>query len=462
MISFLLLILYFVNIKSLTPLSECTLGRITAYEEYESGGSCGFGIPKIYGAAPNEAFYNNGEKCGICYELIGPNGVLYFMVDSHCPVKGNEASCSGDMLHFDLHKNGFLTIADQKLGKLNVTFRMVACNHEGNIIVKTKAKISEYYYAFVVMNHVIGLKKVYYSFDKNTWTGLERQGNYNEWKIERIQKWPLYLQFESISGEKVETQINELKAGFLHDTGVQFSIPKDMYYNVDTLKQISSPKKENCCKLNDAFTDIYDDGQFLGEWKDTSNCERNVEYTSGCMKGSNKCIKVELVDWSVFQFYNRIMPETKKYDSIEFYIKSENICENCLKLKTGENNFIKLSTNSANTWEKKIVKLSELGINQDKFRNFLFQGSKADSQVFYFDDIKLIKSDYVDNGLCASFSNNEKEDKPSSGSTVLVVIIIIIIVIAIGIGVFLFLKYKKKNDVISSNIESMPKNGLLK
>ena len=29
------------------------------------------------------------------------------MVDSKCPVKGNEASCSGDMFHFDLYKNAF-------------------------------------------------------------------------------------------------------------------------------------------------------------------------------------------------------------------------------------------------------------------------------------------------------------------------------------------------------------------
>ena len=134
MVKYLLILFYFFSLtRSLTPLSECTQGRITYYDEYTDGGSCGFGPPKIYGAAPNQAFYNNGEKCGICYELIGPNGILYFMVDSHCPVVGNEAACSGDMFHFDLHKNGFLTIADRELGKLNVTFRMVACNHEGNI-----------------------------------------------------------------------------------------------------------------------------------------------------------------------------------------------------------------------------------------------------------------------------------------------------------------------------------------
>ena len=135
----IVLLVQILLISSLKPLSECIQGRITHYIEYENGGSCGFGFPKIYGATPNEKFYNNGEKCGICYELVAPDGVLYFMVDSYCPVSGNEASCSGDMFYFDLHKNAFDSVVkDSSLGKLNITFRMVACNHEGNIILKTK------------------------------------------------------------------------------------------------------------------------------------------------------------------------------------------------------------------------------------------------------------------------------------------------------------------------------------
>ena len=88
-------------------------------------------------------------------ELIGTDGVLYFMVDSYCPVKGFEEVCGGDMLHFDIHKNGYNTIEKRKLGKVDFTFIMVACNHKGNIIIKTVEQASEYYYEFVVMNHVM-------------------------------------------------------------------------------------------------------------------------------------------------------------------------------------------------------------------------------------------------------------------------------------------------------------------
>ena len=444
MLNFLLVLANIFITNSLTPLSECIQGRITGYDEYQDGGSCGFGPPKIYGAAPNEAFYNNGEKCGICYELIGPDGVLYFMVDSYCPVLGNEKACSGDMLHFDLHRNGFSTIEKQDLGIVNVTFRMVACNHKGNIIVKTKKEVSQYYYEFVVMNHVIGLKKVYYSYDKKNWIGLERQGDYNHWRIGKIDNTPFYFQFESISGEKIMTKIDEIKAAYSHDTGVQFKVPKDMYFNVDKLTQISNTKKEECCKLNDAFTNIYNEGKYFGEWQYDTNCKINIENNSGCKEDSNKCIRVEFANWSYFQIRNRILIESKRYQAIEFYIKSEKECKNCLKIQLEKQQYL-LSTKKANVWEKIVVKFSDFGFKGDKVKVFLFQGTITDNQIFYFDDIKLVKSDYIDNGICYSYSKS-----PSSSTTaVLVVFFLIIVIAAVSIGAFWYIRYKRNNYKIN-------------
>ena len=445
--------------SSLTPLSECIEGRITAYTDYKSGGSCGFGPPKLYGAAPNEDFYNKGEKCGICYELIGPKGILYFMVDSFCPIEGNEASCSGDKFHFDLHKNGFLTIADEDLGKLNVTFRMVACNHNGNIIVKTKKEVSEYYYEFVVMNHKLGLKKVYYSFDQISWKELYRQKNYNHWKIEERVKLPLYLQFESISGEKVMTKIDEIKKGFSHDTGVQFYVPKDMYFTVDTLKDISGAQKEECCKLHDDFTQIYDEGKLWGEWLDTSTKghKPNLENTAGCLGSNSKCLKVELVEWSCLQFYNRIGIDIKRYSGIEFYLKSEKECNECLRLK-GKKEFFKIGTAAAGIWEKKFIQFEDLDFTES-FKSLLFQGNSKGNFIFYFDDIKLIKSkNHIDNGTCYEYSSDyylEKEESPSSNATTAVIVVfVILVVVGIGIGTFWYLRYKKRNS--NNDIENIP------
>ena len=92
---------------------------------------------------------------------------------------------------------------------------------------------------------------------------------------------------------------------------------------------------------------------------------------------------------------------------------------------------------------KKILNLSDLGITEDKFRNFLFQGSISQSQIIYFDDIKLVKSNYVDNGLCADNLNEE-----GGSSAALIIIIIILLLIGIGVGLFFFWRYKKRGGMM--------------
>jgi hypothetical protein len=81
-------------------------------------------------------------------------------------------------------------------------------------------------------------------------------------------------------------------------------------------------------------------------------------------------------------------------------MKSESTCYNCVSIKS--DNGVSLSTTKAGTWEKMTVSFSQLGITGGKFRNFLFQGNTASSQVFYLDDVKLIKSaSYTDSGKCS-------------------------------------------------------------
>ena len=69
-----------------------------------------------------------------------------------------------------------------------------------------------------------------------------------------------------------------------------------------------------------------------------------------------------------------------------------------------------MSTTSPGVWERKEILLSDLGIEEDRFKNILFQGSKADSQIFYFDKIKLVKSSFVDTGLCYGNEENEESE----------------------------------------------------
>lgn len=62
-----LLFFLLLSVYKFNPLSQCSNGVATFYEPYDSGASCGFGVPKMYGAALDGKIYNHGEKCDICY-----------------------------------------------------------------------------------------------------------------------------------------------------------------------------------------------------------------------------------------------------------------------------------------------------------------------------------------------------------------------------------------------------------
>ena len=401
---FLFFVLLVTEYKS-KPLSQCSNAVATFYEPYDKGGACGFGYPKMYGAAIDDKMYKLGEKCGICYELVGPKGAVKIMVDNYDP---DDEMAKDNWPHFDCHRNTFEQIAEVKWGVLNITWRMVSCGHEGNIMLNTFSGAHEYYYSFVVSNHEIGLKHVYYSSDNKEWTLLTRDGDYNRWTVPGQIKFPAYFQFESIDGEKVSTIINELKAGYSHDTGVQFKVP-EKYFDARSLVEV--PKiDEKCCKLFDAYTQIYYDGRFYSEWGDVSDSKK--DYNVNCVEEGKKCIKFEFSNWNVFKFMNRFKAEAQRYKAIEFYVKSETVCNNCLNIKFNNFNWHSISTSEANKWEKVILLLKDLGSESD-IESFMFQGASKDYLVIYFDQIKLVKSDYVDNGKC---SDKDDPDDRGSGS----------------------------------------------
>ena len=138
----------------------------------------------------------------------------------------------------------------------------------------------------------------------------------------------------------------------------------------------------------------------MGPWGDYSNCERDPKYTEDCFPGSNKCIKIALGNHTYFCLWSLVFPETQRYEGIEFLLKSESRCVNCLAISSEGSQKFLLSTTSPGIWEKKVVKLSELGIKTKKFKDFLFFANRKEKQIFYLDKIKLIKSDYVDKGMC--------------------------------------------------------------
>ena len=109
---------------------------------------------------------------------------------------------------------------------------------------------------------------------------------------------------------------------------------------------------------------------------------------------------------------NRFKVESKRYDAIEFYAKSESICKSCLKIMIDQNDWYSISLSDIDKWEKITIPLKDLGLqdNNNEFESFMFQGSSPESQIIYFDQIKLVKSKFEDNGKCDCDDNQDDND----------------------------------------------------
>ena len=125
-----------------------------------------------------------------------------------------------------------------------------------------------------------------------------------------------------------------------------------------------------------------------------------------------KCIKFEFSNWNVFKFMNRFKAEVKRYNAIEFYIKSESVCKSCLNIMLDGYNWHSFSISDVDHWEKITLSFKDLGIKDDatEIESFMFQGASPESKIIYFDQIKLVKSDFIDNGKCSDGSSGDDSD----------------------------------------------------
>ena len=189
-ICIILSLLFIINSQNLTPLSECTKGRIFQYTGWENGGKCGFGSHKnansssyIYPVSPNIDLFVNSSHCGVCYEMVGPYGAIRVRVEDYCKRDDESGLCSGDMHHFYLANNGSkYLIGDGIL--TNITFRMVDCGYSENIKILFDESSDKYTLSFVVLNHNLGVSSVrVQEYESTSWTELKRN-EFNSWEYE--------------------------------------------------------------------------------------------------------------------------------------------------------------------------------------------------------------------------------------------------------------------------------------
>ena len=390
------------------PKGDCTPGFCTAYT-YAGNGACGYksltgttGPGYLYGIAPNQAFYNLSEKCGMCYEIVGPKGAVRAMVVDMCPADTPDSICNGDHIHFDLTKDVFKIIGYEDTGGANITIREVSCDVEGPVKAQVIGGSSEWWMSLLIFNHALGLTKLEYyrdgewvvsqRSDSNLWVLLPSEG--------KVFTYPFDIRITSRAGTNVTISIESATVGSVYSSKDQFDL--------------GEPVSNKCCEQVDSFTTIYDDA--LGYWwHDWSYAiTTNYEYASNPHSGS-KCLETTFQPYGQITIGTGVPALDTQYTTMNFWVRGE-ACENCftVKARNGDiNTELVINVTESNVWEKKSFTFESIKIIDGKFYGLVIQERRGQSVTYYFDDITLDKKDESVLELCAA--TTEADGRKSTG-----------------------------------------------
>jgi len=178
-------------------------------------------------AAANQAYFNNSYTCGECYQITGPSGTIMVVIADECPVKGNPL-CDGRMIHFDLGEQAtFAALAPSSAGTVLEKIVKIACPVTGGFGFKFVPGTSEWYVAFIVYNHKVGITDVelqptngsaYYQMDRNS----------NQWEYNAQGgpvTTPYNVRLTAITGEQIVVSLDTFTEKTVVPTNDQFADP---------------------------------------------------------------------------------------------------------------------------------------------------------------------------------------------------------------------------------------------
>lgn len=405
---FILLLQITLTKSGVTPLSQCKTGKATFYDTYASENvACKLGNnypSNIYRVAPNEKLFLQSNQCGICYEATGEIGSVIVMVSDLCPnTPENAGNCDGGHDHFDIGENAFPLICSAKSGKCDISYRMVACNVEGNVKLFTTTGVSQWWLGFYARNYVIGLKSVKITFGQTT-RDMKRS-NSNQWTYQTVSgeviTTPVKVTFTSIAGDEATIIMNDIQSSKEYIGQNQFKIPEKTFFNPENLQKVTLPSTyEECCSIPDN-TMIYHDsiqsfwnvgyGQYTNDQTVKKEGTSSMKFTWKQWEGMNINVASHYITKSMYKGIQMFVKANKNGKINVWHLKND-----------GKKKQISVTTE----WTLQTILFNDLSFATNYFEGFEIQHISDTTIDYYFDEIKLIKQDSV----CYQYCSDHKSE----------------------------------------------------
>ena len=439
----LLSLFLLIKLDNLTPLSSCKKGRISPYNNWSNGGTCGFGAHQnavgpsyLYPVAPNEELFGNNIQCGVCYEMVGTYGAIKVRVEDYCPKNSESGYCSGDMFHFNIANNSSPYILGNETLS-NISFRMVSCDYSGNIKILTDPKSMNDYLLFVISEHNLAVSSVEIKeSNSQKWTKQTRNQNTNKWLYYNsksgIITYPVVVRIYSINGDYVDATLPSGEPNRTYEANGNFNVPQNTYFDISTLQKINNvPNNDDsnkCCELDKSdYTPIYKDGILKEIYIDNS---QNVEVIKSSTDKylDNYSLKAKFQNNGNLIFKSKFPIRADQFLDISFSMKSSILCSNCLYFRAYNlnNNNKVINFDKTNTWSNYTFSFENLGIQNNEFNGIIFSYNNIlsnDNLEINIENIQLIPN--LNAGICFSSQNYEvpsHENTPLTNNTDLIYI----------------------------------------
>lgn len=143
-------------------------GVATYYDFADGGGNCCFPPTPddLMVGAMNHADYDDSYACGSCVAINGPDSTIEIRIVDQCP------ECAPG--HIDLSPLAFSCIAHIELGRVPITWRVVACPVKGPVTYHFKEGSNPWWIAIQVRNHRYPILTFEFKNTAGTYTELPR------------------------------------------------------------------------------------------------------------------------------------------------------------------------------------------------------------------------------------------------------------------------------------------------